>query len=103
LKQGKVEKRIIEQCVREGTELPKAIKNAPRLLPGLDLYLMAFHRLDTCRNASFSGIGNISWAAIMDYCDRTGIRDQEQRDDMEYHINALDSVYQEWIASKRKK
>lgn len=39
----------------------------------------------------------------MDYCDRTGIRDQEQRDDMEYHINALDSVYHEWIASKRGK
>ncbi|WP_097105783.1 phage tail assembly chaperone [Nitrosomonas ureae] len=102
MKQGKSEKTIIEQCVREGRELPKAIKNAPVLLRGLELFLVAFHRLDTCRTASFGGIGSISWMTIMEYCDRIGITDQSQRDDMEYHINELDSAYREWAEAKRK-
>jgi len=38
----------------------------------------------------------------MDYCDRLGITDQDQRDDMEYHINELDSAYREWAEAKRK-
>lgn len=94
---------IIQQCVREGSELPKAIKNAPVLLPGLQIYLMAFFRLDTNRSSSFGGVGSIPWMAIMDYCDRVGITDEEQREDMEHHIYALDSAYQEWAEAQRKK
>lgn len=39
----------------------------------------------------------------MDYCDRMGIDDQEQRDDMEYHIVELDRVYQEWAKARQGK
>jgi len=67
------------------------------------MYFVAFNRLDTSRASSFGGIGHIPWMTIMDYCDRVGIHDQEQRDDMEYHINALDAAYQQWAAEKRKK
>jgi hypothetical protein len=68
----------------------------------LQLFLTAFFRLDKCRTASFGGIGDIPWAAIMDYCDRLDINDQEQRDDMEHHINELDQAYREWANSQRK-
>lgn len=88
--------------MREGSELPKAIRDAPVLLPGLAMYLTAYYRLDTCRSASFGSIGNISWVAIMDYCDRLEIFDEEQREDMEHHISVLDSAYQEWAEGQRK-
>lgn len=67
------------------------------------MYLMAFYRLDTCRNQTMSGMGAISWMMIMEYCDRLGIDEEEQRDDMEHHIGALDTAYQEWANSQRKK
>lgn len=88
--------------MQDGAELPKAIKNAPVLLPGLQIYIEAFDRLGTCRQIGFGGVGQISWFQIQEYCDRTGITDEEQREDMEYHINALDAAYIDWYSSKNK-
>ena len=89
--------------MQEGAELPKAIKNAPILLPGLQMFMEAFERLNTGRPVGFGGLGRISWRDIQEYCDRTGITDEEQRDDMEYQINALDAAYLDWWESTNKK
>lgn len=58
---------------------------------GLDLYLGAFMDLDLDRPAGF-GLSPIPWGAIFDYCEKLGIVG-EQREDLFYHVKALDVVY----------
>lgn len=88
---GAVEERIIDQAIQAGEDLPEKIKNAPELLRGLVLYYNAFQDLSSCRNLGMS-LGPIPWDAINGYCltyDITG----EQREDMFYFVNVMDSVY----------
>lgn len=101
LEQGHIEQRIIQQCMQEGLPLPKRIENAPELENGLELFIQAFFELNTSRNTGFD-YGPIPWIVISDYCDRLEI-DDEQREDVFYHIRALDSVYLEFVKSKKGK
>jgi len=71
--------------------LPKTIENAPVLLPGLDLFYVAFMDLTTCRSVGF-GEGPIPWDKTSEWCDRNDL-DDEQREDMHFHITRLDTVY----------
>lgn len=85
--------------MREGLPLPDRIQNAPELLPGLELFWLAFMELSDSRNIGM-GLGPIPWKVIHDYCvvyDLNG----EQMEEMHHHIRELDSAYLEH--QRRKK
>lgn len=81
--------------------IPDKIKNAPELLPGLQLYSQAFRRLNTCRSVGF-GAGPIPWTATEQYCDQLEL-EGEQRDTMHHHIERMDECYLTWSAKKSAK
>ena len=91
LVQGKVEKMILQQAARSNKPVPERIKNAPRLLPGLDFYFEAFMHLTSCRESGW-GVGPIPWTAIIRYCDEIGLQG-DQREDMVHHIEVMDKAY----------
>lgn len=89
MEQGQVEKKIIEQCMRENLPLPDKIANAPVLLEGLDLYYEAFQNLVGDRGSAELPI---SWLAIHTYCRQFDLS-EEQEQAMHHHIKEMDSVY----------
>lgn len=99
MEQGPVEQQIIQQCLRSGMELPDKIKNAPSLLPGLELYFIAFQNLESSRETGF-GIGPIWWKTIEDYCVSKGFS-EEQKEACHYHLREMDTEYMK--AMRRKK
>ena len=101
LEQGAVEKKIIQQCMREGLPLPSKIKNAPELIFGLALFLQAFNNLTYSRTYGFVP-GPISWASIEDYCVKNKL-DEEQTQDMHYFIRVMDNAYLDYLDKKRSK
>jgi hypothetical protein len=70
-------------------------------MPGLNLFYMAFLDLTSCRALGYAQ-GPIPWLAIHHYCEAHGIED-EQREDVFYHVARLDKVYLDWSAEKAKK
>jgi hypothetical protein len=80
--------------------LPKPIQEAPELQLGLELFYGAFFDLASCRTSGM-GEGPIPWSAIRDYCVTFEI-EGEQREDMFYHVRALDVAYLERQAEKHK-
>ncbi len=98
--QGPAEQKIIEQCARSGWDLPEKIKNAPSLLPGLELYYIAFMSLEASRQIGM-GAGPIWWTTVQDYCERQGL-DEEQTEAMHIHIKAMDTAYLKNLARKNK-
>lgn len=88
LEQGKVEGKIIEQCMREGLPLPDRIANAPILLDGLDLYYSGYRDLMYDRPMD----GSISWSTIHRYSVDLELG-EEQREAMHYHIREMDNAY----------
>jgi len=65
------------------------------------MYHMAFLDLTTCRGTGYSTEGPISWLAIKEWADANEI-EGEQREDLFYHIQALDKVYLDFKAKKLK-
>lgn len=61
--------------VRQGGKVPDVIRNAPYLLPGLQLYWVAFLTLSSCRGGM--GDGRIPWTAVKEYCAHIGLEDEE--------------------------
>lgn len=53
--------------------------------------MSAFMDLDSSRPVGF-GLAPIPWLTIHDYCDRLGL-EEEQREDMHYHIDAMDTAF----------
>lgn len=98
LKQGPIEKKILTQCLRERLPIPEAIKNAPELALGLELYFDGFWELDTCRSRGLDD-GIISWFAIRKYC-KTLELDEDQTDKMHVVIPLMD---QEYLKFRREK
>lgn len=66
---------------------------------GLELFMEAFWELTTCRSLSMAE-GPIPWTAIRSYCDELELWG-EQRDDMFFHIRALDNEYLKHRNAKR--
>ena len=73
--------------------LPSSILNAPDLLQGLEFYYLAFMDLTTDRPVSYYGEGAISWFRIREYGLIHGIEQEEELEDLIYHIQQMDSVY----------
>ena len=90
LEQGGVEKRIIEQCMREHLPLPKKIANAPQLFFGLELYYGAFLDLSTCRSGL--GDGPISWQYVHDYAIVNEFS-EEQGENLHYFVMKMDAAF----------
>jgi hypothetical protein len=81
--------------MQEGLPLPEKIKNAPELENGLELFIQAFFELSTSRMVGVD-YGPIPWVVINEYCNSLEIV-EDQRDDVFYHVRALDSTYLEFI------
>jgi hypothetical protein len=80
--------------------LPEAIKNAPEMEFGLELFFAAFSDLSTCRTTGMSE-GPIPYSFIVDYAEMYDIVG-EQRDDLLYHVRKLDNAYLEYQSKKTK-
>jgi hypothetical protein len=98
LEQGPTEAKIIEQAARLKMPLPDAIKNAPTLEFGLELFYTAFMDLSSERSSGWT-TGPIRYSVILEYCAAHEITG-EQRDDMLYHIRAMDATYLEHSRKK---
>lgn len=91
---------IITQSVKRGKELPDRIKNAPSLLPGLELYWQGFMDLMSSRITGM-GIGPIWWSEVQKYCEAKGLS-ADQTEAMHYHIRVMDTAYIEHSMKKAK-
>jgi len=100
MEQGHLEEMIIKQAVRSGLTLPDKIQNAPSIAPGLELYYLAFLRLNSSRQVGF-GPGPISWLTIEQYSTVNGL-DSDQREAMHHHIVEMDTAYLKIQAKKAK-
>lgn len=96
--QGPVEKKIIKRCMAEKLPLPEAIRNAPNLFMGLELYMQGFNDLDSARTIGMAE-GPIPWNAVEEYC-RLNEFDEEQTTDMHYYIKEMDAVFLEERSKK---
>jgi len=94
---------VLEQLAARNAldKLPPAIRDAPELRMGLELYYGAFWDLSTCRPLGMSE-GPISWLSIDAYATARGL-DAEQRDDLHHHIRAMDRAYLGHLAKTRDK
>lgn len=93
---GKDEQSIARQAYVNRHPLPDRIENAPKLLPGLELYLVAVLDLDSERLE-----GQIPWSSIAHYSDFYGF-DEWQSEDLFYFVRALDGVILDRRAKKRE-
>lgn len=100
LEQDGVEKKILEQCRREGLPLPQRIQNAPQLFFGLDLFYTAYWDLFTSRTGM--GDGPIPWQVIEEYA-IINQYSEDQKDDLHYYIVQLDDVFLKWRKKKNGK
>lgn len=96
---GAVERGIIEAAIRRRQPLPERVQNAPTLLPGLELFYIAFLELSTCRHIGFVS-GPIPWTAVDAYATRHRY-DDELRTELEHHIHAMDEAYLKYWEKKR--
>jgi len=101
LEQGPVERRIIEQCLRERLPFPQAIQKAPDLWIGLELFFGAFMDLDGDRPSGWT-VRPIPWTVIMDYAQAYNITG-EQREDLLHFVRAMDKAYIERETKKQKR
>lgn len=73
-------------------EPPDFLKEAPRLLPHLQIYMNAFW--DLCGDRAGMGDGRILWSAANAWACRRGFN-CAQFDDLWYYLRDLDSVFLE--------
>jgi hypothetical protein len=92
----------VQTAHREGRPVPAAVRNAPILELGLELYWEAFGDLNTCRSATMDGALPIPWTAATLWA-KTHKLDDEQAFDLWYFIRKMDSVYLSDEQDQRKK
>lgn len=96
-----MEKKILDECFRWNRPLPEAIKNAPDLILGLELFYVAFQELSSARQLGSMSEGPIGWNILAEYCQAHEI-DGEQYEDFMFFLNRLDAVYLSYIARKQQ-
>lgn len=113
MEHGKYVETILKQCKYEGRDpsTVKFLREAPTLLPGLDLYYNAFWELTSCRQIGM-GVGPIPWTAVEAYghsngfdepvtlVTEDGVEVNDLMDDLHYFITMMDSAYMKWSAKK---
>lgn len=93
---GKTEQSIARQAYINRQPLPDRIENAPKLLPGLEIFLIAVLDLDSERLE-----GQIPWSSVAMYADYFQF-DEQQAEDLFYFVRSLDHVILERRAKKRE-
>jgi len=88
---GPIEKREVRQSLQTRHVLPDAIRNAPELNKGLQIFLQAFFDLDTERPVSLE-IGRIPYFKVKKYGKSLGYKKQDLRYFIDV-INRLDLAY----------
>lgn len=81
--------------------LPESIQNATELFLGLELYYQGFLDLSSCRSTGYSTEGPIPWLAVREWALLHEL-DEEQTEDLHYHIASMDEVYLKFKAKKLK-
>lgn len=81
---------------------PKKEKEAPELFQGLELYLMAFMELTSCRALGHGAIGPIPWLALQRYSEVFELHG-EQREDLFYFVQRMDKAYLDWQTEEAEK
>lgn len=97
---GTVEQHLARQALRARQELPDAIANAPRLYPGLEVYLHAFFDLDFERSHAM-GATHIPFSSIVEYAIAFEF-DEEMTEDLLYFIRQMDIEHVKRIAKKQE-
>lgn len=98
---GPVEQTIARQAVRNGQPIPDRILNAPELQLGLQLYLNAFFELESERTSNGYGPSPIPWSSMAQYASVFEFT-EELRDDLFFHIRAMDHEYLKRVYAKIK-
>jgi len=93
---GKDEQTIARQAYVNRQPLPDRIQNAPKLLPGLELWLQAVLDLDSDRTD-----GQIPWSSIARYSEFYDF-DATLSEDLFYYVRVLDGVILDRRAKKRE-
>ena len=102
MQQGQHEAKIVEQAQKLRMPLPDAIKNKPRLRPGLEVYYMAFWECSTDRQLGMAE-GPIPWTAINAWAIRHGFVGAEEFDRLVRIIKMMDVAYIEHRTKDVKK
>jgi len=81
--------------------LPEAIRNAPVLNLGLQLYFEAYCELDSERSTGW-GVGRIPWSSVQAYAQYNGYT-SDQTDRLHNHVRAMDQAHREYLDKQSKK
>lgn len=98
LDHGEAEQHVLLAAAREGFPIPAVIEQAPRLLPGLDLFYAAFLQLRTCAAPDLP----VPWTAIREWATEHEL-DPAQRRAVFHHVRELDRTLMEWRRAKEKR
>jgi len=90
---GPSEERRIGGAIQRKRELPRSIRNAPELWPGLEIFLSAFWELNSSRSVGLA-IGPIPYSEIVEW-GRVWELDDEMLDDLIFHVRRMDAAYVE--------
>lgn len=88
-------------ALARGMPIPDAIKNAPSIPEGMEVFLVAFIELSTCRSITMGGLGPIPWTAINEYAAASGMIG-DLRDSLFYYVRALQNAEYERKREKDK-
>jgi hypothetical protein len=84
--------------MRRKKPLPEAIKNAPRLHVGLDIFYFAYGDLQGDRGGM--GDGRIPWTAVQAYCLANDF-EPDLIEDCHHYVQAMDDAWHEYQRAKR--
>lgn len=79
------------------------MKEAPEILPGLDIYMEAFLELTAHRGSGAGGPNAISFTDLDTWARRNDFNTEEEFATLGLYIRHLDGVYLKHVASKAKK
>lgn len=99
LEQGPVIKKILPNIIKLKLPIPKAIREAPVLQPGLGFYMEAYLDLATCRGGM--GDGPIPWTAGIQYARWLDL-DRDQTENFWYIITQVDEWYLGWSKNNQQ-
>ncbi|QEA09746.1 tail chaperonin [Pseudomonas phage Iggy] len=90
----------MEKARQFGGPLPEAMRNAPQLLPGLDVYLEAMRELSSSRAMTEIGEGPIPYSEILVWLDENEWYNKEDRKYAIRVIQELDKAYCNYQSNK---
>lgn len=102
---GAVEKNLVKQAKRAGRPIPERIKNKPRLLTGLDIYLDAFFDLEHERPWIAGEVViplPISWTTMHTYAAAHGFIGEIYENFM-FFMREMDSAYLQHLNKKARR